>query len=240
MKGEISIEYQGGYTKFLNCRIDLSKKVFIPRIETEFWVKKAIKEIKKSQKSKIPIRPSLRALGKSQKFEILDMFAGSGCIGIAILKNIKNSFVDFVDIDKKAIGQIKINLKLNKISPKRYKIYQSNLFEKLKGKYNYIFANPPYVAKERLKEVQPSVLKYEPKISFLAGKKGLFYIRKFLKEAKRFLKPGGIIYLEFDPEQKNDILNILKKENYKNSRFFKDQFKKYRFAKVDLIEASKI
>ena len=255
MKGEISIEYQGGYTKFLNCRIDLSKKVFIPRIETEFWVKKAIKEIKKSQKSKVPIRPSLRALGKSQKFEILDMFAGSGCIGIAILKNIKNSFVDFVDIDKKAIGQIKINLKLNKISPKRYKIYQSNtraerkvkkifisstLFEKLKGKYNYIFANPPYVAKERLKEVQPSVLKYEPKISFLAGKKGLFYIRKFLKEAKRFLKPGGIIYLEFDPEQKNDILNILKKENYKNSRFFKDQFKRYRFAKVDLIEASKI
>ena len=54
------------------------------------------------------------------------------------------------------------------------------------------------------------------------------------------MKPGGIIYLEFDPEQKNDILDILKKENYKNSRFFKDQFKKWRFAKVNLIEASKI
>jgi len=96
------------------------------------------------------------------------------------------------------------------------------------------------VAKERIKDVQLSVLKYEPKTSFLAGKKGFFYIKKFLKEAKRFMKPGGIIYLEFDPEQKNDILDILKKENYKNSRFFKDQFKKWRFAKVNLIEASKI
>jgi len=226
MNSKIPIEYERGYTKFLNCKIDLRNRVFIPRIETEFWTGKAIQEL----------------VGKkNSELRILDIFAGSGCIGISILKNVKNLLVDFADIDKKAIEQIKINLKLNKIPSQRYRIYQSNLFEKIKNKnYNYIFANPPYVAKERIKDVQLSVLKYEPKTSFLAGKKGFFYIKKFLKEAKRFMKPGGIIYLEFDPEQKNDILNILKKENYKNSRFFKDQFKKWRFAKVNLIEASKI
>ena len=226
MNSKIPIEYERGYTKFLNCKIDLRNRVFIPRIETEFWTGKAIQEL----------------VGKkNSELRILDIFAGSGCIGISILKNVKNRLVDFADIDKKAIEQIKINLKLNKIPSQRYRIYQSNLFEKIKNKnYNYIFANPPYVAKERIKDVQLSVLKYEPKTSFLAGKKGFFYIKKFLKEAKRFMKPGGIIYLEFDPEQKNDILNILKKENYKNSRFFKDQFKKWRFAKVNLIEASKI
>ena len=229
MRLEIPIEYKKGFTKFLNCKIDLRNRVFIPRIETEFWVKKAIKELS-----------SLK-----ERLKVLDIFAGSGCIGISILKNVKNSFVDFADIDKRAIEQIKINLKLNlphtelvlvrgKISPKRYKIYRSNLFEKLKGKkYDFIFANPPYVAIGRLKEIQPSVLKYEPKTSFLAGKKGLFYVRKFLKEVKKFMKPGVIIYLEIDPEQKNDILNILKKESYKNSKFFKDQFKKYRFVKVE-------
>jgi len=228
MNSKIPIEYERGYTKFLNCKIDLRNRVFIPRIETEFWVARAIKTIRTSNI-------------EHRTLKVLDIFAGSGCIGISILKNVKNLLVDFADIDKKAIEQIKINLKLNKIPSQRYRIYQSNLFEKIKNKnYNYIFANPPYVAKERIKDVQLSVLKYEPKTSFLAGKKGFFYIKKFLKEAKRFMKPGGIIYLEFDPEQKNDILDILKKENYKNSRFFKDQFKKWRFAKVNLIEASKI
>ena len=228
MNSKIPIEYERGYTKFLNCKIDLRNRVFIPRIETEFWVARAIKTIRTSNI-------------EHRTLKVLDIFAGSGCIGISILKNVKNLLVDFADIDKKAIEQIKINLKLNKIPSQRYRIYQSNLFEKIKNKnYNYIFANPPYVAKERIKDVQLSVLKYEPKTSFLAGKKGFFYIKKFLKEAKRFMKPGGIIYLEFDPEQKNDILDILKKENYKNFRFFKDQFKKWRFAKVNLIEASKI
>ena len=235
MNPEIPVEYEKGYTKFLNCKIDLRNRVFIPRTETGFWVKKAIKAIKA-----IKELSSLR-----EGLKVLDIFAGSGCIGISILKNVENSFVDFVDIDKKAIEQIKINLKLNlprtelvlvrgKISPKRYKIYQSNLFEKLKGKYNYIFANPPYAAKEKLKEVQPSVLRYEPRRAILGGKKGLLYIRKFLKEAKKFMKPDGTIYFEFDPEQKNEISNILRKENYKNSKFFKDQFKKYRFVKVQI------
>jgi len=224
MNPEIPVEYEKGYTKFLNCKIDLRNRVFIPRIETEFWVGKAFKNCK------LQI-----ANCKLKKVKILDIFAGSGCIGIAVLKNIKNSRVDFADIDKRAIEQIKINLKLNKIPSQRYRIYQSNLFEKIKNKnYNYIFANPPYVAKEKIKEVQPSVLRYEPRRAILGGKKGLFYIRKFLKEAKKFLKPDGTIYFEFDPEQKNEISNILRKENYKNSKFFKDQFKKYRFVKVQI------
>jgi len=220
MNSKIPIEYERGYTKFLNCKIDLRNRVFIPRIETEFWVARAIKTIRTSNI-------------EHRTLKVLDIFAGSGCIGISILKNVKNLLVDFADIDKKAIEQIKINLKLNKIPSQRYRIYQSNLFEKIKNKnYNYIFANPPYVAKEKIKEVQPSVLKYEPKRAILAGKKGLFYIRKFLKEVKKFLKPDGIIYLEFDPEQKNEISNILKKENYKNSKFFKDQFKKWRWTRI--------
>jgi len=208
--------------KFLGCQIDLSKKVFIPRPETAFWTKRAIEECQKEILKK-----------KLKKTKFLDIFAGSGCIGIAILKKIKNGFVHFVDIDKKAIEQIKINLKLNKISQKRFKIYRSNLFEKIKNKkYDFIFANPPYVAIERIKEVQPTVWEAEPKRAILAGKKGLFYIKKFLKNAKRFLKKDGKIYLEFDPLQKEEIAVFLKKEGYQNFRFYKDQFKKYRWLKI--------
>lgn len=206
--------------EFLNCRIDLSKWNFRPRAETEFWVKKAISAVsRRSQRYGV--------------FEVLDMFAGSGCIGIAVLKNIKNSRVDFADIDKKALEQIKINLKLNKISPGRCKIYQSDLFKKLKNKkYHFIFANPPYVAEERRGEVQPQVLKYEPKRALFAGPQGLDAIKKFLKEAKKHLKKKGAVFMEFDPLQKADIELILIKEKYRKFKFNKDQFGKWRWLKI--------
>ncbi len=216
-KAEIPEEYSKGKIKFLNCKIDLSKRVFIPRIETEFWVKKAIKDLKKKQGI----------------FDVLDVFAGSGCIGIAILKNIKNSKVDFSEIDNKALEQIKINLELNKIPEQSYRIYQSDLFDALKNKkYDYIFANPPYIAENRINELGDSVLAYEPKKALFSGKKGLSHIKKFLKLARSFLKEKGIIYLEFDPQQKKDIEKMMKKQSYSSFKFFRDQFKKYRFAIV--------
>jgi release factor glutamine methyltransferase len=207
--------------KFLNCKIDISKGVFIPRPETEFWTKEAIKEIQ-----------NYITLYRSNELKILDIFAGSGCIGVAVLKNIGKSHVDFVDVDEKAIEQIKINLKLNEISPKRYRVIKSDVFEKVKGKYDFIFANPPYVAKERLDEVQESVKKLEPKISWYGGRGGLRYIKKFLKEAKNHLKENGIIFMEIDPLQKEEVEKILKNEGYKKFKFFKDQFKKIRWVKI--------
>jgi len=205
--------------KFLNCKIDLSKKVFQPRMETEYWVRKSLKELK-TENGKL-------------KIKILDIFAGSGCIGIAILKNIQNSFVDFVDISSKAIEQIKINLILNKIAKNRYKVIKSNLFEKVKEKYDFIFANPPYVALKRINQVQKEVLKNEPKEALFAGPEGMFWIEKFLKESKKYLKPRGIIYMEFDPQQKEKIKKFLEKENFQFS-FHKDQFKKYRWLKAQI------
>ena len=217
--------YRGNFEiekmKFLNYKIDLSKKNFQPRIETEFWVGKAIQEIK-NLKLKI------------KNFKILDIFAGSGCIGIAVLKNMKNSRVDLADISKEAIGQIKINLKLNRVPKPRYKIYCSNLFEKLKNKkYNVIFANPPYVALNRIGEIQKEVLEKEPRQALFAGRDGMYWIEKFLKEVKNHLMKNGVFYMEFDPLQKEKIKEILKKEGFK-FQFRKDQFKKFRWLKSKL------
>jgi len=208
-----------GYIKFLNCKIDLSKEVFIPRVETEFWVKKALRSIRTTN-------------NEQRTIKVLDIFSGSGCIGIAILKNIRKSRVDFVDIDENAIEQIKINLKLNRIPPKRYRIIKSDIFERIKGRYDFIFANPPYVAKERLNEVQESVKRLEPKISWYGGRGGLKDIKKFLKEAKNHLKENGIIFMEIDPLQKEEVGKILEKEGYKKFKFYKDQFKKIRWVKI--------
>ncbi len=215
------IEFNLDYIDFLNIKVNLSQRVFIPRQETEYWVKKAINQIKKDTIKKL-----------DKKIEILDIFCGSGCIGISLLKNIKNCRVDFVDIDKKAIKQTEINLKLNNISPKRFSIIKSNMFKNINGKYDYIFANPPYVDPHRVHEVDKKVLKYEPHPALWGGKDGLFYINKFLKEVKNFIKPKGRVYFEFDSEQKNKIELILKKYQCCTLQynFYKDQFGKYRFA----------
>jgi len=204
--------------KFLNIKIDLSKKVFIPEVETKYWTKKAIKEIQNFSKK-----------NPSSKIKILDIFAGSGFIGISVLKNVKNSFVDFVDIDDNAISQIKINLKLNKISSKRYKVIKSDIFSNLpKKKYNFILANPPYVALKNIKEVQRSVLEKDPFISLFSGKDGLNHIRIFLKDLKKFLKKDGICFMEFDPRQVKEISKILSSQNL-GFEIKKDQFRLDRY-----------
>ncbi|MCD5396133.1 MAG: peptide chain release factor N(5)-glutamine methyltransferase [Candidatus Pacebacteria bacterium] len=201
---------------FLGCKIDVSKKVFIPRPETEYWTKVAIDEIKK----------------RKGNIKVLDIFAGTGCVGIAVLKHTKNTFVDFVDISDEALDQILKNLALNKIPPQRYKIIKSNIFKNLsQKKYDFILANPPYVALERIKEVDKEVLEKEPHIALFGGKKGLKYIKKFLKKAKNYLKPSGIIYMEFDHRQIEEIRKILIKKEYQ-FEFFKDQFKNWRFLKA--------
>lgn len=224
------IDYVIGFTEFLGCKIDLSKRPLIPRPETEFWTKKAIEIMKSSNHNNTRSRAIMIA---KNKIKILDVFAGSGCIGIAVFKKIKNCKVDFADKDKKCLEQIKINCR--RAGMAQSKIIQSDIFRNIKNKYDYIFANPPYVAKNRINDVQKSVLKYESKQALFGGKDGLFYIRKFLKEAKNHLRPagfgrsGGRIYMEFDPPQKKEIEKILKKFGYNNFQFKKDQYNKRRW-----------
>src|SRR4030043_545681 len=214
-------EYKRGFKRFLGCKVDLSQKPMIPRLETEFWLKKAIKTINQEKKRVV----------------CLDIFAGSGCIGIAVLKNCSElcQRMDFVDIVKDFLKQSKINLDINKISPGKYKIIHSDIFKSREGGlalhrtegsgagYDYIFANPPYVGLDKRHLVQESVLDWEPMIAIFGGEDGLFYIRKFLKDARKHLKRGGKIYLEFDHMRKKETEELLRQLKYKNYKFHKDQ-----------------
>jgi len=201
----------------MKVKIDLRKNVFEPRTETKYWAKKALKEIGER-------------FDQNKELRILDLFAGSGFLGLSALKYFPQVVVHFADISSDAIEQIRINAQLNDIPETRYKILRSNIFSEIGERYDVILANPPYVALARINEVQPDVLKNEPAEALFSGKDGLDIIRKFLNKAGEYLNQEGLIFMEFDPLQKQSIEQILKNKNFAFD-FRKDQFGQHRWLK---------
>lgn len=202
------IDYVIGWKEFLGCKIDLSARPLIPREETEFWVESAIRDLKATSYQ-------LKAL------RVLDLFSGSGCIGFAILKHVPNAKVTFGDLH-----------------PINKRTIKTNIFSNIKGKFDVIFANPPYIPTQKSK-VQKSVKDWEPKSALYAGEDGLAIIKKFLKQAKDHLNPAcpeqgrrSKIYLEFGFGQKLAIARLLKQFGYAHYQFNKDQFGKYRWVVI--------
>lgn len=210
------IDYIIGWREFLGCQIDLSERPLIPREETEFWVKILINDLKQEQ---MEARPP---------FEVLDIFAGSGCIGLAVMKNCPKAKVVFADKEEKCVRQIKKNLKLNKLSGQ---VKKSDLFSNISKKFDLIVANPPYIPVKG-QRVSKSVQDWEPSTALYGGESGLVVIEKFLKQAQSYLKPRGKIYLEFGFGQKLAIEKLLKQFKYKKWQFHKDQFGKFRWVVV--------
>ena len=208
-----SLDYIIGWKPFLNCKIDLSFKPLIPRPETEFWTEQVITAIR--ERSPLPVK-------------VLDIFSGSGCVGVAVLKNTKKTLVDFAEIDSRLARQISLNLKLNRISPRRYKVIKSDIFNKIKGKYDFILSNPPYIPTNRTSKVQRSVLKNEPHKALFSGTDGLEHIKKFLSRASEHLNANGQIWMEFGMGQKIAIEKIIR-QKYHHWQFKKDQYGRWRF-----------
>lgn len=234
-KGEL-LDYVIGFKEFLGCRIDLSKKPLIPRPETEFWTAKAIEDVRIAlaiKKSAEDVKSIVnRSWGhENYSLKVLDIFAGSGCVGVSIMANVPGVLCDFADIDKNNLKQIKVNLEKNLLGTDA-KLIQSDIFKKIKNKYDYIFANPPYIPTKNKKKIQKSVLKYEPKKALFGGVDGMKFINKFLKDAKKHLNIGGRIFMEFDTPQKPKIEKLLKKYKYKDWIFGFDQYGKQRWVVV--------
>jgi len=212
------LDYVIGFIPFLGCHIDLSERPFIPRSETEYWIARVIEELKR-------IANPLRCL---------DIFAGSGAIGVALLKHLPSARVDFAEKNPRFLKQIKINLEKNHLPARQYRLIHSDVFSDISGRYDYIFANPPYLAESRKDKVEEAVVYWEPPEAIWGGEDGLYYIEKLLKEAPNHLSPAGKLFFEFDSPQKAKIQKIASGYNLKIN-FFKDQFARWRYAAVEII-----
>lgn len=213
---KIPKEYEDGKVVFLGQQISLSKRPLIPRPETEYWVKMVIEELS----------------SKGNNIKCLDLFSGSGCIGISLLGNVSGVSCDFGEIEDNFLEQISDNIQVNGISADRYRIIKTDIFSNILDKYDYILANPPYVAEERINEVGEDVIEYEPHIALFSGAHGMDAINIFLNQAKNYLVEKGIIYLEFDQEQQSWIDESLQRNQYSSWQFYPDQFGQIRFVRI--------
>lgn len=166
-----------GFIDFDNLKIKLNHKVLIPRYETEEVVHHAFQYIKKNM-------------------DVLDLCCGSGYIGLSI-KQKTNANVTLSDFDQEAILQTRENAKLNNLN---VTVIKSNLFKKIKQKFDVIVANPPYIPKQT--KLDKSVLNYEPHHALYGGKDGNKFYRQIIKKVPKFLKKNGILIFEISPENR--------------------------------------
>lgn len=200
------LAYIIGWVPFLGAKIYLDSLPLIPRAETEYWVASAIDQINKQ------IKEYAKKYDK-ENVKVLDLCAGSGCIGVAVLKEIGGAQVDFVEIDtahhKTIQKNIIENITENNIDASRAKIFGGNLFENIHTTYDFILTNPPYINPEYMNDVQGSVLKNEPHLALFGGNDGMQIVREILQKAPRFLSQNGVLYIEHEPHQATEIQTIL-------------------------------
>jgi release factor glutamine methyltransferase len=202
----VPLAYIIGSIPFLNTTISLDSHPLIPRPETEYWVEKAITHIKSKNRGDTPIsaETGVKVRDDIPYLKVLDLCAGSGCIGIAVAKAIPSAHVTFAELDPAHLPTIKKNLESNHTIDdtdiSQHTLAQSDLFENVTGKFDFILTNPPYIYSEA-KTVAESVTSHEPHIALFGGTQGLEIIERIINDAKKYLTSQGILYIEHEPTQ---------------------------------------
>ena len=196
------IQYILNRQDFMSLNLYVDSNVLIPQPDTEILVEEVI-NIAKSKEG----------------LKILDMCTGSGAIAIAIARYIKNSKVYATDISDAALEIAKDNA-LKNITDIMF--IKSNVFDEVEEQeFDIIVSNPPYIESDVIKTLSKEV-QNEPHIALDGGKDGLYFYRKISKEARNFLKDGGYLAFEIGYNQREQVENLLRKNEYKNIYSKKD------------------
>lgn len=183
-----------GDTEFYDCKIKVDERALIPRPETEILAEAVVKTAEEGDK-------------------ILDMCTGSGCIAISVAKHCKdkNVQVTAVDISDAALMLAKENAVANGVN---INFVQSDLFTSVRGRYNLIVCNPPYVRTDEIPTMQKEVREYEPHVALDGGDDGLDFYRRLADDVSRYLAKNGMLLLECGETQAQDIINLFPKREY--------------------------
>ena len=196
------VQYITHLQEFFGNDFYVDENVLIPQPDTEVVVEEVLKIVSKSNKKKL---------------KILDLCTGSGVIAISIKQTFKNK-VDVVasDISKSAIKVAKRNAKTILGKENSIEFIESDMFENIRGKFDVVVSNPPYIETETIRKLSTEV-QNEPIIALDGGEDGLKFYRIIYQKIKKYLEVDGFLVMEIGYNQKLQILRM-----FENVRCIKD------------------
>jgi len=198
------IQYIIGSTQFMGISLKVTKDVLIPRPETEELIDFMMQNLRQSN---------------IQKPRIIDIGTGSGCIPIAIKKQVADATVFAMDISPEALAVAKENATNNQCTIHLMQadildwdiVFDENL------KYDIIVSNPPYITNSEQAFMHPNVLQFEPHLAlFVEDQAPLLFYETIASFALVHLAKGGKLYFEINRNFGQEVKNLLQKKGFKD------------------------
>jgi len=152
---------------------------------------------------------------------VLELGTGSGAIAVTLACEWKEVHVTATDISENALSLAKINAEKFNVQNKIH-FLTSDWFENVKGAYDLIISNPPYIGLTEQDEISAEVIKYDPEIALFAGRDGLDAYRRIIPSLSKFLNPDGLVVLETGASQGIKVKNMMNAAGFIDAKIVKD------------------
>lgn len=213
------VAYITGLKEFMGLSLQVTSDVLIPRPDTEVLVEKALLFCKSYQRV-----PTVGDTAQ-QTLAILDIGTGSGCIALALAKQLPMAQIIGWDISSAALviaERNRMNLGLQKVHFECHDALLAESWLNLTPEtFDLIVSNPPYIARHEEADLPHSVIHYEPRSALIADD-GLTFYRVFALHAARALKRGGTLMVEIGSTQGESVLTILREAGWCNIEITRD------------------
>jgi release factor glutamine methyltransferase len=196
----VPVSHLIGEREFYGRRFKVSRDVLDPRPETETLIEAALAEPFAS---------------------VLDIGTGSGCILVTLLAERKNAVGVGTDLSEAACLQAAANAVLNNVDTCA-DIYQSDWFGAVRGRYDLIVSNPPYLAAAEMADVSPELRDHEPRMALTDEADGLTGYRMLANLGQRFLEPQGRLFAEIGWQQGPEVVVLFQQAGWLNPRLLVD------------------
>lgn len=199
----IPLQQITGSQEFMGLSFQVNEHVLVPRQDTEILVEEVLRE-------------------QQDGMRVLDLCTGSGCILISLLHYSNYCQGVGTDISREALAVAGHNGAALLGAGKEYTFLESDLFEKVEGRYDIIVSNPPYIRREEIDTLMPEVRDYEPRQALDGGEDGLDFYRRIVAESPAYLNGGGRLYLEIGCDQGDAVQELLLQQGFREVNVVQD------------------
>jgi release factor glutamine methyltransferase len=198
----VPAQYITGHQEFWGMDLMVTPAVLIPRPETEHVIETVLDLMNKSIGG--PEWPP-----HTSPPRIADVGTGSGCIALALAKELRHTEICATDISPAALEVARVNATRHQLESHIH-FREAELLSGFENdSFDFVVSNPPYVGESEADSVQLEVRKFEPRIAVFAGHTGVEVIARLIPQAQKTLKPGGWLVMEISGTISEEVKRLL-------------------------------